>query len=371
LSVALRQDGPIRLDAALDCAPGELVAVVGPSGSGKTTLLRSIAGLHHAAFARITVGREVWTDTERGIRLSPQRRRVGFVFQDYALFPHLSALDNVAIALGHLSRAERVRRARALLELVRLSGLDDRHPAQLSGGQRQRVALARALARDPVVLLLDEPFSAVDQVTRRKLQRELVLLRRLVRIPTVLVTHDLAEAVALADRLVVLHRGRSLQAGAPRDVVRHPDSALVARLMDQNNLFDGIVRAHRPERGLTELLWRNRVLEATLAPGFAPGSPVTWLVPPSHIVLHRRGRPSLGERENPVPGTVSELVLLGETALVTMAVDGDATCILNFSIPAHAAERNGLEPGADIRVSLLADGIHLMPYDPTLGESAR
>ena len=367
----LRQDGPIRLDVVLDCAAGELVAVVGPSGSGKTTLLRCIAGLHHAAFARIAVGRATWTDTTRGIRLAPQRRRVGLVFQDYALFPHLTALDNVAVALGHVPRAERTGRARDLLALMHLAGLENRRPAELSGGQRQRVALARALAREPLVLLLDEPFSAVDQVTRRKLQRELVLLRRSVRIPTVLVTHDLAEAVALADRLVVLHRGRSLQAGPPRDVIRHPANALVARLMDQNNLFDGLVAAHRPERGLTEIVWRNRVLEAAYMPRFAPGTPVTWLVAPSHIVLHRRGRPSRGERENPVRGSVGELVLLGETALVTMAVEDDAHCVLNFSIPAHAAERNGLEPGADISVSLLADGIHLMPHDATLGEPAR
>src|SRR5690606_21568120 len=142
-------------------------------------------------------------------RWSPQRRRIGMVFQDYALFPHLSALDNVIVAMGHVPSELRRERAQAWLTQVRLEGLETRYPAQLSGGQRQRVAVARALAREPDILLLDEPFSAVDQVTRRRLQRELARLRESIHIPMVLVTHDLDEANALADRLCVLYGGRS------------------------------------------------------------------------------------------------------------------------------------------------------------------
>jgi molybdate transport system ATP-binding protein len=362
LAALLRQKDPIELDATLHCAPGELVALVGPSGSGKTTILRCIAGLERPAYGDVTVDGQRWQDSERGVFLPPQARRVGLVFQDYALFPHLSVLDNVATPLRHLPHAERERRARELLERVHLAGLEERRPAQLSGGQRQRVAVARALARDPRVLLLDEPFSAVDQVTRRKLQRELVLLRRSIRIPTVLVTHDLDEAATLADRVCVLHRGCTLQDAAPRELMLRPTSPLVARLMDHSNLFDGTVQERRPD-GSALLTWDGHVLEVAGAPAFAPGTAVTWMIPPSHVVLHRRGRPSQGERENPVSGVVSELAVLGETSNVTMAIDRRDDRVLNFSISTHAAERNALGVGAAVTVSLLASGIHLMPRE--------
>ena len=173
LSVRLEQLEPIPLAAEFAVAAGELLALVGPSGSGKTTVLRCIAGLHRPRSGFIRCGEATWFDSENGADFAPQERSVGFVFQNYALFPHLTAIENVATALGHLPRGARASRARALLERVHLAGLENRRPAELSGGQQQRVAVARALAREPQVLLLDEPFSAVDQVTRRKLQREL------------------------------------------------------------------------------------------------------------------------------------------------------------------------------------------------------
>ncbi|MEQ1713477.1 MAG: ATP-binding cassette domain-containing protein, partial [Hyphomicrobium sp.] len=162
LDVRLAQRAPIAMDVALTCGPGELVALVGPSGSGKTSVLRAIAGLLMPAEGRVAVAGETWLDTHARIRLPPQRRSVGLVFQDYALFPHLTALDTVAIAMQTGSEADKRVRARALLGRVNLDGFETRRPDELSGGQRQRVALARALARDPRVLLMDEPFSAVD-----------------------------------------------------------------------------------------------------------------------------------------------------------------------------------------------------------------
>jgi molybdate transport system ATP-binding protein len=160
------------------------------------------------------------------------RRPVGFVFQSYALFPHMTALGNVVAALGHRSAAERVRRARELLALVHLAGFEQRRPAALSGGQQQRVAVARALAREPLVLLLDEPFSAVDRPTRRRLHGELRELRQSVRIPIVLVTHDIDEAAALADRLCVIDHGETLQTGRPADLLAAPANARVATALD-------------------------------------------------------------------------------------------------------------------------------------------
>lgn len=361
LTLTARQPGPIPLDAALEVAPGELVALLGPSGSGKSTLLRVIAGLYRPAAGRVTCRGEVWLDTMAGISRPPQRRRVGLVFQSYALFPHLTALANVAVAMGHRPPAEHERRARELLALVHLAGLEGRRPAALSGGQQQRVAVARALAREPAVLLLDEPFSAVDLVTRRKLQRELAELRRGLAMPILLVTHDLDEAAALADRIAILHHGRTLQSGPPVEVLDRPRDAEVARLVGHRNLFPGEVQGHRPEAGLTLVRGLGRTLEARLQPEWPPGAAVTWLVPPDRVVLHRRDRPSRGEHENPLAGRVGELVVLGETAQVTALLDGSPERPLAFSVPAHVARRNGLAVGIAIGVSLLAEGIHLMP----------
>lgn len=363
LRVRLKQDAPIPLDVTLDCAAGELVALVGPSGSGKTTTLRCIAGLDRPREGVVACDGSVWLDTAAAIDRRPQRRAVGIVFQSYALFPHLSAAGNVAMAMSHLPARARVERARALLALVHLAGLEERRPAELSGGQQQRVAIARALAREPKVLLLDEPFAAVDQVTRRKLQRELVVLRRSVNIPIVLVTHDLEEASLLADRMSILHHGRTLQTAPPATLAARPASPLVARLIDLRNIFEGTVESHAPDRGTTWLRWRAHRLEAPYNPGFAPGSRVSWVIPPANVILHRRDRPSRGEHENPVEGTIDELVVLGETANAALRAGPGEETPLSFSVPAHVARRNRLEAGIRVKVSLLKDAIHLMPWE--------
>jgi molybdate transport system ATP-binding protein len=356
LSVHLRSAAPIPLAVDFACAPGEVIGLVGPSGSGKSTILRCIAGLRRPSEGKVVAAAQVWLDTSGGIDLTPQARAAGMVFQNYALFPHMTALANVAAAVPN---GDRTARARALLELVHLSGLEDRRPAQLSGGQQQRVAIARALAREPKVLLLDEPFAAVDQVTRRKLQRELVLLRRSVRMPIVLVTHDLEEAAMLSDRMCILHRGQTLQVAPSAELMTRPATPLVARLIDLRNVFAGQIESHDDATQTTFLRWRERVLEAAYAPHFAPGERVSWVIPPGSVVLHRRDRPSRGERENPLGGIVGEFVTLGETANLSIRLDtGDE---LAFSVPLHVARRNGLDRGETATVSLLKDGIHCMP----------
>nr|WP_273194117.1 ABC transporter ATP-binding protein [Halomonas sp.] len=357
LRVAVNQAGPIPLAAEFVCQPGELLALVGPSGSGKTTLLRTIAGLYRPQSGRVECAGEVWFDAERKHSLSPQRRQVGIVFQDYALFPHLTASQNIQLPLRHLPQPQRHEQAEQWLAKVRLVGLGKRYPNALSGGQRQRVALARALARDPKVLLLDEPFSAVDQVTRRRLQRELALLRQQIDIPIVLVTHDLEEAAALADQICVLHNGASLQQAAPEALFRRPASPLIARLLDRHNLFEGVVV---DVKGQPRLQWGETYLEVAEGIVDLPlGETVAWYLPPSDIVLHRRDRPSYGERENPLAAKVEELVVLGGITSVSLRVHhGD---MLRFDIATHAARRNQLTRGAVVNVSLLAAGIHLMP----------
>jgi sulfate transport system ATP-binding protein len=229
----------------LTIASGELIALLGPSGSGKTTLLRAIAGLEFAERGQILFG------TQDASRLSVQARRVGFVFQHYALFRHMSVLENVAFGLRCKPRRERPargeieRRAQQLLEKVQLSELRDRLPEQLSGGQRQRVALARAMAIDPTVLLLDEPFGALDAKVRVELRRWLRQIHDDTGYTTVFVTHDQEEALELADRVVVLNDGRIEQIGTPDQVYADPRTPFVFEFLGRSNRLQGEVRDGR------------------------------------------------------------------------------------------------------------------------------
>ncbi|GAB4357225.1 MAG: ABC transporter ATP-binding protein [Gammaproteobacteria bacterium] len=364
LTVRLHQATPIPLDVEFSCNPGEVLALVGPSGSGKSTILRAIAGLYHPRNGRVQSGSAVWFDSTRRKQLPPQLRRVGMVFQHYALFPHLSALENVKIALRHLPEPQREERARQLLARVHLSGVHDRRPAQLSGGEQQRVALARALAREPRVLLLDEPFSAVDQVTRRKLRLELAALTRTLNIPIILVTHDLDEACMLGRRMCILRAGRTLQVGVPNEVMQRPRDAEVARLMDVRNIFSGIM-ADAPEQGRSRLVWNEQILELPYRSDFRPGDKVTWCIPPDQVLLHRKDRPaSRGAGENPVDAVVSEMVTIGGTTNVLLTVVGSEGDRLHMDLPPHVVKRNRLAIGDRVRMSLLGESIHLMPWHP-------
>ena len=361
LVVALQQDSPIPLAAEFSCAPGEVLALVGPSGSGKSTILRSIAGIYRPAGGSVTVDGETWLDAARGYHLPTHRRAVGMVFQSYALFPHMTALGNVMAALGHLPPDQRAARARSLLDLVHLTELYGRRPQELSGGQQQRVAVARALAREPRALLLDEPFSAVDKATRQRLYREIAVLRRGLKMPMVLVTHDLDEAAMLADRIAVLYRGRTLQTGTPSEVTMRPLSAEVARLVDLRNVFEGVVASRDRDGGRTVVDWAGLKLETQGGPDVSPGQRVSWVVPDGFVVLHRRDRPSRGDHENPVPGRVESVLGIGQMAHVVLRPSHAPELPVHFSLPLHVAHRNGIEPGVAATVSLLGEGIHTMP----------
>lgn len=224
---------------SLEVASGELVALLGPSGSGKTTILRMIAGLEYADGGTIAFGNQDATT------IPVRERGVGFVFQHYALFPHMTIGENIAFGLK-VSKVKRAKQAVAarvdeLLKLVRLEGLADRFPSQISGGQRQRVALARALAVDPKVLLLDEPFGALDAAVRRDLRVWLREIQEKLGITTLFVTHDQEEALDLADRVVILNEGKIVQEGTPEDVTRRPTSAFVTRFLGDANRLEANV----------------------------------------------------------------------------------------------------------------------------------
>ncbi len=360
LQASLEQSSPIPLAAEIDCGDGELLALVGPSGSGKSTILRCLAGLHRPAVGHVRCGDETWFDAERGIHWSPQRRRVGLVFQHYALFPHLSALANVTLALGHLPASDRAARAQQWLARCNLEGLEHRQPGELSGGQQQRVAIARALAREPQALLLDEPFSAVDRVTRHKLLRQLIQLRRSLPVPVVLVTHDLEEASLLADRMTVLHHGRTLQTATPEEILARPVSVLVARLTDQPNVFLGKVLAQRPDDDTTLVEWLQQPLLARHHPQFAVGQRVCWLIPEAGVVLVREHQLA---RENTFTARVSHRLAWRGHATVTAHVGGRHDAALSFAIGTAVAQRRGVAPGSDVLLQLQKSSLCLLPTD--------
>ena len=281
--------GRFTLDVAIE-AGDEIVVLFGASGAGKSLTLRAIAGLVRPTSGHITLDGEVLFDAARGIDLPAEARRTGYVVQELALFPHLPVWENVAFALPG-TRTERRQRAEVALLALGLEGVADRAPGTLSGGQRQRVALARVLVRDVRLLLLDEPFSALDDAIRRSLRLELRRLQRELGRGALFVTHDLREAYLLADRLVVLDAGRVLQAGAPDEVFSRPHSRRVAELLGVRNLYRGRVVSTAPDSIEVEvgpLHWRC----ASWMPGLAVGDAVDVAVRSERIVLRRGDRPA-------------------------------------------------------------------------------
>ena len=268
-------------EVSLDIADGELVALLGPSGSGKTTLLRILAGLDDPDRGK------AWRNGQNLLALPTQHREIGLVFQHYALFPHMTVADNVAFGLRVQPRARRpsrreiAARVEGLLRRVQLSDLDRRYPAQLSGGQRQRVALARALAVEPSLLLLDEPFGALDAQVRGTLRRWLRDLQRSLGLTTVLVTHDQEEALELADRVVVMNHGRIEQIGPPAEIYREPATPFVHGFIGRANRMRGHVERDRLHVG-------SHAIQGELPEAFAGREVDAWLRP-EHLALAARG----------------------------------------------------------------------------------
>ena len=339
LEVMIRAAAPIPLDVSFAVEAGELMALVGHSGSGKSTILRAISGLWRPSHGRIRVNGAAWLDTEAGIDLVSHRRRVGIVFQSYALFPHLSAEANVATAIDHLSGPQRREEARRLLALVNLEGLEARRPAELSGGQQQRVAVARALARQPDALLLDEPFSAVDRATRESLYTEISALRAHLSMPVILVTHDMDEATMLADRMLVIERGRTLREGTSAEVMFDATVLHALGIRDAGATISAVVSAQEAD-GLTRLdssagpIWLPRI------EGEA-GTRVRVRVS-AHEVLLARTQPVGLSAQNILPATVEHIAFGdGPGALVRLRA-GDE--ILLARVTRRAVEAMALVP---------------------------
>jgi molybdate transport system ATP-binding protein len=411
LTVNLSNTAPMHLNVQFDCAPGELVALVGPSGSGKTSVLRAIAGLLKTPSlqGRITVGDSVWfgksASSKASINLSPQERRVGLVFQNYALFPHLSAIKNIAVAALNTPASSRIsdqnNDIKNTLNRLGLTGLEHRLPSELSGGQQQRVALARALARNPAVLLLDEPFSAVDAPSRTSLYRELANLRNSVSTPMVLVTHDLFEARRLADRVVIVDAGTTLQSGTPEQVFSRPRNSRVAELVGIQNHFQGIFVKDLSNSASDwgKLVWTNAttskakkevtVNEVDEKPSSSPqltivdkhklddGAHVSWVLAAEHLDITPADLSPACVQSLP-PNTLQcqflEVLSLGETSICTLAPLGwPALAEVRLTLTLSSAQVRSLgnvKKGAGdidgtcpctVNVHIPPQSIHIMP----------
>jgi molybdate transport system ATP-binding protein len=343
--------GELDLDVALGVGPGECLALAGPSGAGKTSVLRVAAGLLRPARGRVTCGEETWLDTESGVYVAPERRRCGYLFQEYALFPHLRAWQNVAYPLRGVPRAERRRRALELLERFGLAALADARPATLSGGERQRVALARALARRPAVLLLDEPLSALDARSRAHAARELAELMREAGVPTLLVTHDFSEAAQLGDRVGVIDSGRVVQEGTASELAGAPRSAFVAD-------FTGAVvltgTASRGPEGLTLVTLDGgggRVFSTDPGEG-----PVAASVYPWEIGIEPPGEEHHGSPRNRLIARVLSVTVLGNRTRLALA----APMPLAAEITTASARALELHPGSEVAATWKASATRLV-----------
>ena len=342
--------GDVQLDARLSVAMGECVALAGPSGAGKSSLLRVAAGLLRPERGVVRCGERTWLDTEAGVDLPPERRRVGFLFQDFALFAHLSAWRNVAYGIAAGSRAQRRERAHELLERFGLAARAEARPATLSGGERQRVALARALAREPEVLLLDEPLSALDATTRARSGRELAALIDSAGVPVLMVTHDFGEAALLADRVAVLDRGTVVQSGSATQLAAAPASAFVADLTGAV-VLTGTAHA---DRGLTtvELDGGGRVVSTD------PGSgPVAVTVHPWEISLEPSGSDAAGSARNRLPVTVTSVTEVGNR--VRVGLMGAQPMVAELT--GEAAAGLGLATGVGTVAAFKATATRLVP----------
>ena len=347
LEVAARLEvGSLALDVECSVEGDEVVALLGPNGAGKTTLLRAMAGLVPIREGHVRLDGRLLEDTKTARYVPTERRSIGFVFQDYLLFPHLSVLDNVAFGLRARgqARSEASAAARDWLGRMGLDRYADARPSALSGGQRQRVALARALAPNPRVLLLDEPLSALDATTRVEVRRDLKQHLSTFDGYRVVVTHDALEAMTLADRLIVIEDGKQVQTGTPAEVAERPRSRYVADLVGVN-LLRG-----RAEPGAVQLAGGTRVAAAG-----AESGEVFAVVHPRAVSLHR-SRPE-GSPRNVWPGRTGGLELLGDR--VRVRIDGAVPLVAEVT-PAAVADLR-LQAGGEVWASFKATDVQVYP----------
>jgi molybdate transport system ATP-binding protein len=342
--------GGLELDVALEVPPAGCLTLAGPSGAGKSTLLRIVAGLLRPDGGHIVCGGDVWLDLVEGVDLAPERRRCGYVFQDYALFEHLSAWRNVAYGMRDLARGRRRARSLELLARFGIEELAERRPAALSGGERQRVALARALARGPRVLLLDEPLAALDPRTRGGAARELQATIGDSGVATILVTHDFTEAALFGQRTAVIDAGRVVQSGPPAELAAAPATAFVADLTGAV-VLTGIARAGPQGLTTVELDGGGTVTSTDHAHG-----PTAVSIYPWEIALEAPGTQPAGSPRNRLDARIASITPIGNRVRVGLAAGQPLTA----EVTRPAAAELGLEPGQPIAASWKATATRLV-----------
>ena len=350
-------DLPFALEVELSATPGFTI-LFGPSGAGKTTLLDCVAGLLQPDSGRISIGDRVLFDSSQRINLATEKRRVGYVLQDLALFPHMNVEQNVSYALDHLPRAESSRRVHDMLRAFRIETLAQRNARELSGGEGQRAALARTLVSDPAVLLLDEPLAAIDAPTKAQIIQDLREWNRDHRIPILYVTHSREEVFALGDRVIVLDRGRIVAQGTPHEVISAPLQETVAQLTGFENIFDCVVEAVRPERGTMTCRISGKVgpvlLETPLVRG-GVGSSLRIGIRAGDILLATSAPVGLSAR-NVIPGRIDSLEQRD------VIVSARVKCRVEMEVHLTLAARDSLQlaPGKEVWLVIKTHSCHLM-----------
>ncbi len=325
---------------------GELLTLLGPSGCGKTTCLRLIAGFDHPDAGDIRInGKSI-------LHLPPERRRIGFVFQNYALFPHMSVARNIAYGIRFRPGINTKARVDELLSLIHLEGLANRRPGELSGGEKQRVALARALAPFPQLLLLDEPLSALDAKLREELRVELRRIQRDLSVPTIYVTHDQEEALAISDRIGVMNAGTIEQIGCPREVYLHPKTLFAAEFIGRSNRFTGRVVAVSPSGTEIEIGGKKFYVEGEIT-GIRPGVQVT-------VIIREEQIKSNGQNYNTFAGQVVEVEYHGEMTVLIFSTELGPVRVRTFGVISAA-------PGERRKIHFPPERLLLFPNPPASG----
>jgi molybdate transport system ATP-binding protein len=364
-----RLDG-FELDVAFEADEGRVV-LFGPSGAGKSLTLQAITGVMRPDAGRVEVNGRLLFDSASGLNLPPQERRMGYVPQSYALFPHLTVQQNVAYGIQRLDAARRRALVQEMVGLVGLQGLERRRPRELSGGQQQRVALARALASRPELLVLDEPFSNIDTGLRGTLRRELLDLQARSGITTLVVTHDLDDAFFLGSRIVVIDRGRVLQAGSREDIFYRPATRRVAEFVGTRNILRATVLESTSQRLLLD--WQGRLLEADPLP-LSQGQEVDICIRPTQVMIVRSDRlPDLPPPENPFCGTIVGEALQAEAYVLRFRLTDPATTgrtapyDLEIELPDYVYFRLGLNQKKDATISIHRSSMHVIPVAEVVG----
>ncbi|MBI5287855.1 MAG: ABC transporter ATP-binding protein [Chloroflexi bacterium] len=353
------------LDIAFS-AGTEMVVLFGPSGAGKSMTLKTIAGIARADAGRIAIGDRVLYDSAADIDVPVRQRSVGYVPQGFALFPHLSVAQNIAFGLNGASADRRRDAVRELVAATGLVGLEERRPRQLSGGQQQRVALARALAAQPAILLLDEPFSALDTALHADLRELISALQAERGIPVLIVTHDLSDAFSLGDRVIVIEAGRVMQQGAREDIFYRPATRRVAELVGTRNILPMAVRGIGD--GQVTLDWAGRDIEAGIypshdAPPVSVGQAVEASIRPTQIMIRRQGDTYEGRR-NVFLATIVREIMGAEVYRLFARIDGSqARDDLEIELPTYTYFRLGLDRFKEIELSIRPEAVHIMHGD--------